>query len=384
MLPICPSQGAAALLTFAYKKKNEQANTGMKTGSLGTFVISWSQTETDGLKAAPLDILTVGATWRWTGVPVRIDAPQAVLLLEGAEGADELRHRAARMVRRLVGTAVGRDRAPQAADADPECPDQSFIVTDGHRSFAVTLIPVPDSGALLLMVLGDMPPADTDLWVMRMAVDRSAMASAGQRSAGGVICFTPDTLLSTPEGPRPIRALRPGDRLLTRDNGPQQVLWTGQRRMSGARLHAMPWLRPIRLRSGALGRGRPDPDLIVSPQHRMLIQGPAAEALFNTPEVLVAAEDLVNDHSILVDHSLREVTYVHVLLDRHNVIWANGLETESFHPANAALDTIDPGQRAGLLSVFPDLAGNPQSYGDYARRNLSTSEAAILRYDMAR
>jgi hypothetical protein len=146
----------------------------------------------------------------------------------------------------------------------------------------------------------------------------------------------------------------------------------------------MPWLRPIRLRSGALGKGRPDPDLIVSPQHRMLIRGPAAEALFNTSEVLVAAEDLVNDRTIMVDHSLREVTYVHVLLDRHNVIWANGLETESFHPANTGLDTIEPYQRDGLFSVFPDVAGNPQSYGDYARRNLSTSEAAILNYDMSR
>ncbi len=381
MLRICPSQAAAGLLTFRHKKKNEQATTGMKTGSQGTFVISWSQTETDGIKAAPLDILAVGVPWRWSGVPVRLDAPQAVLLLEGAEGAGELRRRAARMVRRLVGAAVGQDRPEKDSDLDPDCPDQSFIVTDGLKSYTITLIAVPDTGALLLMIMGDMPPADTDLWVMRMAVDRSSTAS-GQRSAGGVICFTPDTLLATPQGLRPIKALRPGDRVLTRDNGPQEVLWTGHRRITGARLHAMPWLRPIRLRSGALGLGRPDPDLIVSPQHRMLIKGPAAEALFNTPEVLVAAEDMVNDHSILVDHALREVTYVHVLLDRHNVIWANGLETESFHPANASLDTIEPAQRDGLLRVFPDLAGNPQSYGDYARRNLSTSEAAILRYDM--
>lgn len=353
----------------------------MKTGSLGTFVISWSQTETDGIKSAPLDILAVGVPWRWSGVPVRLDAPQAVLLLEGAEGAGELRRRAARMVRRLVGAAVGQDRSEKESDLEPDCPDQSFIVTDGHRSYTITLIAVPDTGALLLMVMGDMPPADTDLWVMRMAVDRSA-TSTGQRSTGGVICFTPDTLLATPDGARPIQMLRPGDRVLTRDNGPQEVLWTGHRRMTGARLHAMPWLRPIRLRSGALGTGRPEPDLLVSPQHRMLLRGPTAEALFNTSEVLISAEDLVNDHSILVDHAVREVTYVHVLLDRHNVIWANGLETESFHPANASLETVDPDQRKGLLSIFPDLAGNPQSYGDYARRNLSASEAAILRYDM--
>ena len=79
----------------------------MKTGSLGTFVISWSQTEVDGLKAAPLDVLAVGTTWRWSGAAVRVDGPQGLLLLEGAEGAADIRKRAARMVRRLVGVAVG-------------------------------------------------------------------------------------------------------------------------------------------------------------------------------------------------------------------------------------------------------------------------------------
>ena len=109
---------------------------------------------------------------------------------------------------------------------------------------------------------------------------------------------------------------------------------------------------------------------------------PTADA-FERPEVLVAAEDLLNDQTVIVDHTLREVTYVHILLQRHNVIWANGLETESFHPANATLDMIEERQRAGLLRLFPSLADNPHDYGDYARRNLSASEAAILRHDMA-
>ncbi len=356
----------------------------MKTGSLGTFVISWSQTEVDGLKAASLDLLTVGAAWRWTGAAVRVDGPQGLLLLEGAEGAADIRKRAARMVRRLVGVAVGTDAAPDASVADfiPDLPDQGFIVTDGHQSFTVTLIPVPDTGARLLMLVGDLPPRNQDLWVVRTSVDRTH-SGAGARVAGGVICFTPDTRLSTPGGARAIHDLRPGDLILTRDNGPQPVLWTGHRRMSGARLYAMPHLRPIRFRAGALGIGRPEDDLLVSPQHRMLIKGAAAQALFNTPEVLVAAEDLINDATIMVDHALREVTYVHILLESHNIVWANGLETESFHPSNTALDTVEAGQRAGLLNLLPEIEANPQAYGDYARRNISASEAAILRHELA-
>ena len=71
------------------------------------------------------------------------------------------------------------------------------------------------------------------------------------------------------------------------------------------------------------------------------------------------------------------------MLERHNVIWANGLETESFHPSNTELDTVDPVQREVLLRLKPEIRDNPHAYGDYARRNLSRSEAAILRHEMA-
>ncbi len=358
----------------------------MGTGFRGTFVISWSQTEVDGLRAAPPDVLVVGSVWSWTGSLLRVDGPQGPLLLEGAEGAADMRKRAARMVRRLIGAAVGPGSGPVAGhpawDVAGEMADQGFIVTDGHQAYSVTLIDVPDSGARLLLFVGDAPPADTDLWVVRVALDPAARTT-GARAAGGVICFTPDTGILTPAGPRLIQDLRPGDRIMTKDNGAQPVIWSGHRRMSGARLYAMPHLRPVRFRAGALGIGQPDRDLLVSPQHRMLVKGAAAQALFNTPEVLVAAEDLLNDLSVTVDHALREVTYVHILLERHNIVWANGLETESFHPSNTALETVDPAQREGLLALLPGLARDPHSYGDYARRNISGSEAAILRHDRA-
>jgi hypothetical protein len=366
----------------------------MTTNANGTFVISWSQTEIDGVQAPPMSLLSVGATWRFSGAIVRVDGPQDVLILGGATDAADRQARAARSVRRLVGAAVGRgaagadvagsDVAGAAADMhdDPHhLPDQSFIVTDGFHSYTLTLISVPDTGSKLLMALGAMPPADQDLWVVRAAVD-ATHSGAGAAVAGGVICFTPDTLIATETGPRVIAQLQTGDRVLTRDNGPQEILWRGHRSMSGARLHVMPHLRPIRFASGALGFGRPDRELLVSPQHRMLVKGPAALALFNTPEVLVAAQDLVNDRTILVDHSVREVVYVHLLLPQHNVIWANGLETESFHPSNTALETVAPDQRAGLLQILPQAGDNPHAYGDYARRNVSAAEAAVLRHEM--
>ena len=68
----------------------------MKTGFKGTFVISWSQTEIDGLDAAPVHSLKVGAAWAWRGDAIRVDGPNDVLRLDQADGAENLRKRAAR------------------------------------------------------------------------------------------------------------------------------------------------------------------------------------------------------------------------------------------------------------------------------------------------
>ena len=81
----------------------------MKTGFRGTFVISWSQTEVDGLEASPVQSLSVGAAWSWRGDVVRVDGPSEVLRLERADGDRINRKRAARMVRRLVGAAIRAD-----------------------------------------------------------------------------------------------------------------------------------------------------------------------------------------------------------------------------------------------------------------------------------
>jgi hypothetical protein len=333
----------------------------------------------DGLRAAPIDVLATGAAWRWTGEALRLDGAAGVMLLEGAEGAAELRARAARTVQRLMGAALGSGQVPRSgADA---APDRGFVLTDGRARFDASVIEVAGSPSRLVMFIGEMPPADRDLWVVHSTLPRGQ--SQPEPAPGGMICFTPGTMLRVGTTAVPIESLRPGDRIQTRDNGLQEVLWTGSRRMSGARLYAMPHLRPVRFRAGALGIGQPDRDLCVSPRHRMLVKGSAARALFNEDEVLVAAEDLLNGGTIAVDLVAREVTYVHVLLERHEVIWANGLASESFHPAAASLESLDPHDRFALEAILPEIAGDPDSYGDFARRCLTASEAAILRHDLA-
>lgn len=351
----------------------------MKTGYQGTFVISWTQTEIDGLSPAPLSSVRVGAGWSWRGEAVRVDGPRDLLILTGAEGEAELRARAARMVRRLMGAALEGPAAPDLGE-DP-APEQSFTVTDGLRAWVVTLVELPDSAARLLMFSGHVPPAGAELWIVDCGLDlRPALSRA---EAPGVICFTPGTLIDTPEGKRPVEALAPGDWVTTRDDGAQQILWTGGRAMTGARLYAMPELRPVRIRAGAFGIGRPEGDLLVSPQHRMLLRGAQARALFNEDEVLVRACDLVDGRAVRIEQGLPRLRYIHILLSRHQVLWANGMETESFHPGATALSLVPEDQRAGLLALLPDLAQDPMSYGGFARRMLTAPEAAILRHDLA-
>lgn len=349
-----------------------QGFTGMIAASCGTFVITWAQTSIGGQAAVAADQLAVGAVWRWAGRAVRLNGRADLLLLQNPQGDADLRQGAARRSRRLIGAPA--TPPPAVVQTDPPL-DHGFVVTDGCRTWAATLVQEPVAGANLVVFASDMPPAGRDLRVVRAIVDHSPAAT---RAAAGGICLTPGTQIATPVGPRLIESLCPGDQVLTRDNGPCAVLWVGHRQMTGARLHAMPHLRPIRFRAGALGIDRPKGDLLTSSQHRMLLRGRFAQMLFNTAEVLVKAQDMVNGTTIGVDHALREVSYVDILLDQHNIIWANGMETESFYPEPGATDGLTGPQRAALVAIAPQLTDDPADYGGHARRCLTTTEAAML------
>lgn len=363
----------------------------METGFRGAFVIPWSQTKVDGLGSAPVDTLEVGATWAWRGEALRVDGPSGILRLEMTNGGVSRRRCAARLVRRLVSMArhdgkhLGKhlsETEPAGREDERPLADTGFVVTDGRRTYTVTAVPAGGAAPPLLVFVDDMPPRGRELWVVHHSLDRLAHDPAGPK-AGGVICFTPGTLIETPGGPCLVEALREGDHVCTKDDGAQPILWKAHRRMTGARLFAMPHLRPVCIRTGAFGIGQPDRELLVSPEHRMLVKGQVARSLFNTPEVLVTARDLVNGETVRVDLGLREVTYIHLLLPRHEVLWANGVETESFHPASAALSTLDAQARARLLAINPVVEQEPHAYGGFARRSLRPSEAAILRHEAA-
>lgn len=350
----------------------------MKTGFRGTFVVPWSQTELDGQQSPPVAQIRMGACWSWTGEAVRVDGPNAILPLGRSEEEADLRKRAAPTVRRLLASALAVDSAPPVVLQEPLF-DKSFTVTDGYATWDITLIRRGAGRKPLLMFLDNIPPRGTDLWIVRQSVDAETRAEA-ERSPRGVICFTPGTMILTPDGPRDVAALGEGDRVQTMDNGAAEILWIGTRRVTGARMLAMPELIPVRLREGALDRDVPDAGLLVSPDHRMVLRGARARSLFSADEVLVAARDLIDDTAIMRDRSLRGVTYIHMMLPRHEIVFANGVATESFHPSSAALATMAQDDQDRLFARLPDIRGDTDAYGTYARRVLSVSEAAVLQH----
>lgn len=193
-----------------------------------------------------------------------------------------------------------------------------------------------------------------------------------------VICFTPDTLIATPRGEVRVGDLKVGDLVLTRDNGLQAIAWIGQRSLSGAELREAPKLNPVRVKAGAFGEGMPARDMLLSPNHRLLIQSPRAALLFAENEVLAPAKHLVGQAGI-ARAEVSAVTYIHVMFERHEVILSDGIWTESFQPGDYSLRGIGDDQRAEILELFPSLqsAAGMRGYGS-ARRAMRRHESRLL------
>ncbi|MCV2890142.1 Hint domain-containing protein [Ruegeria aquimaris] len=185
-----------------------------------------------------------------------------------------------------------------------------------------------------------------------------------------IICFTPGTLIATAHGPRPIETLRLGDLIVTRDNGLQPLRWIGSRTVHAQGKHA-----PIRL-DPVLLPGATAP-LLVSPQHRLLWSGPRAQMYFGEPEVLVAASHLL-DNPAAARIEGGEVTYIHLMLDRHEVIYANDAATESFYPGDEGLAALSDCARDEMFLLFPELRSHKGAFGATARPCLKAHEARIL------
>ncbi|WP_371225202.1 Hint domain-containing protein [Roseovarius sp. 2305UL8-3] len=200
-------------------------------------------------------------------------------------------------------------------------------------------------------------------------------SSTGQTDIGMVTvdsipCFVAGTMIRTPDGLVAVETLEPGDLVMTRDEGPQPLRWIGSREVA-----AVGDFAPIRISANTFGQHGA---LMLSPLHRVLIRDSLAELLFGEGEVLVAARDLVNETSVRPMPG-GKVIYVHILFDRHQVVFSEGLETESFLPGPQTARSFEADIVREICSLFPEI--DPETghgYSPAARRMLKSYEAQLL------
>lgn len=174
----------------------------------------------------------------------------------------------------------------------------------------------------------------------------------------GIPCFARGTRLMTPFGETELQDLTVGDLVHTLDEGPLPIIWIGHRSLTTAELAARPNLRPVVIRSGALRGDLPLRDLVVSPQHRVLVRSRIALKMFDQSEVLVAAKHLVGLPGIEIDNSLTAIEYWHVMFDGHKIVQSEGAATESLYAGSAALKAVGEDARQEIEALFPHLLDN--------------------------
>ncbi|MBZ4022934.1 hypothetical protein CKO11_10730 [Rhodobacter sp. TJ_12] len=165
-------------------------------------------------------------------------------------------------------------------------------------------------------------------------------------------CFTAETLVATGAGLVPVGSLTPGMRVITRDNGMQELRWVGIRRFGWQELGLNPLLRPVRIAAGALGDGLPERDMIVSPNHHFLTRKQGAG---EGSERLTMARDLLGRDGVTQEHATG-VDYWQILFDKHQLVLSDGCWSESFLPTPDRLAALDGDGRDGLTRVMPELA----------------------------
>lgn len=224
------------------------------------------------------------------------------------------------------------------------------------ESIDMLLIRHDPSGALLALPLSPIG-ARIDYTLLEACND------PGEVQLSDLVCvaFTSGTLITLAGGAqRPIETLRPGDRVLTRDSGPQPL-----KLVAKATMRALGSFAPVVISSGTLGN---EGDLVVSPHHRLFLYRRGAKRIADTSEILVQAKHLVDDENVWRREG-GTVDYYALVFDHHEIIYAEGIPCESLMVNAATLPLLPAELRAEISARLPDLRHRPH-FGTEAGRDL--------------
>jgi hypothetical protein len=164
------------------------------------------------------------------------------------------------------------------------------------------------------------------------------------------VCYAPGTQIDTPDGPRAVETLGPGDLVLTRDHGPQPIRWvhSGEHPLENTEVDC----KPILIAAGALGKGLPAQDLIVSPQHKILLGGYGQLEEYFDLIAFAPAKALTQLRGIRHMNGKTKITWVHFACDRHEIVTANGCLSESLLLGTMAVNGLTAAERQTVIDLF--------------------------------
>ena len=199
------------------------------------------------------------------------------------------------------------------------------------------------------------------------------LVSAGDNASFSVACYLRGTRIAVPGGETAIEALQAGDLVLTARGQARPVVWIGHRQLRVAAAADPARVRPIRVKAGAVEPGIPARDLLVSPEHMLFLDG-----------VLIPARALVDGVTVTVADEIEAPHYVHVELETHDVVLAEGMPAESWLDsgnrgmfANAPLLVLhaEPATTPAALACAPVVEAGPAL--DRVRERLALRVAAV-------
>lgn len=235
------------------------------------------------------------------------------------------------------------------------------------------LVPVEGKATAtrIVLVQGDIVRGEAVLDVRVCKEDQNVCST-------GMVCFTHGCNILTAFGDIPIERLQVGDLIHTVDNGLQPLRWIGSRDITRTKMQVAPQAQPVRIKKDTFGPYMPAQDIWVSQQHHMLLETDDAKRLIDCESVLAPAKALVNWDTILLDTAAPEVQYIHIMFDEHQVVFVDGIPSESFYPSPSSLMSLSEEDRHAIFELMPNLEAHPMSYGPMARQTAAFHQAQIL------
>ncbi|NNE53859.1 MAG: Hint domain-containing protein [Sulfitobacter sp.] len=184
------------------------------------------------------------------------------------------------------------------------------------------------------------------------------------------VSFTRGTHITLASGEqRRIEDLKVGNRILTRDDGVQEIRWIGE-----TTVRAVGEFAPIKIQAGTLNNAH---DLIVSPDHRLFIYQRRDEVGAGRSELLVKARHLVNGYTVTVQQG-GFVDYFQLLFDSHQIIYAEGIAAETMLIDTRTKSVLPDDLAASMGEVIPGHSDLPHAGLDVNKALLDRPDAAEL------